>query len=309
MSTILLRANDKKLLNSGRVIVYSCQADANVSGPEDVGQLVRAGMLLKVVKGVGSSISSVVLLTVSGEGKSRKYEMIEIVSSLVVAVLSQQVKAKMDVREVLDENETNSRGKKTKFATEDAGSKFDALGLPSSGVPLLTAAVQSFIGSDKLGKLDPDTTFAIQEYGTRFRELGNSTKMQCLQCPAFLEHLQLHSRRATLEDALSGVKFNASSESLELLPEYKQRIEVLQKLAFLDEHLVLLPKGQIASCISDNELLITEIVFENLLGGLSDEAIPAILSCFIFDSKNFNEPSTEHFSDIPELVEVSWTCL
>ena len=81
---------------------------------------------------------------------------------------------------------------------------------------------------------------------------------------------------------------------------------VLQKLNFLNEHFVLLPKGQIASCISDNELLITEIMFENLLGNLSDEAIPAILSCFIFDNKSFKEPSTEQFNDIPELVQV-WT--
>ncbi len=303
MGTLLIRASDKKLLNSGRAIVYSEEQEE-----QQQQQLLAAGMLLKVVKGVGASISGLVLLTAKGElGKTRSYEVKEISSAQVVAVLGRQVKAKMDIGEVISENEQSARGRKaaSKYATEEAGAKFDALGLPSSGVPLLLATVESFTGAEKLGpKLDPDFSFAVAEYGRQLRELGQA-KLECLRCPAFLEHYRLYAQRAALEEAVASVRYKVSSESLELLPEYKQRVEVLQRLGFLDEHLVLLPKGQIASCIADNELLITEIVFENLLGGLSDEAIPAILSCFIFDAKGFREPSTEHFADIPELVEVS----
>jgi len=227
----------------------------------------------------------------------------EIPSDQVYCILNKQVKG-VDVGSVLSENESSfGRSNQRKFATEEAGQKLEAQGL-SSNIELLFNLANSFIGHDKLGKLDPDTMFSIQNYAKLLKELAQSN-LQCLKCKEFMEHFSLFQKRTRLEEDVSQIQYKISKESLELLPEYNQRIRVLQQLNFLDEHLVLLPKGQIASCISDNELLITEIVFENLLGNLSDEAIPAILSCFIFDNKGFKEPNYEPIKEIAELSTVN----
>lgn len=292
MGIILIRASDKKLLNSGRLIVYNDTEGKHLFSP---------GLLLKVSKGMNSSISGLVVLSVDDDAK---YVVKEITSGQVCCILNKQVKG-IDVGGVLSENETSSRGRnQRKYVTEEVGEKLDAQGL-SCDIDLLLSSASSFITHDKLGKLDPDTVFRIQEYAQRFKDLAHPN-VQCLKCKQFVNHFEIYRNRSKYEEDLNQIKYKVSTESLELLPEYNQRIEVLKRLNFLDEHLVLLPKGQIASCVSDNELLITEIVFENLLGNLSDEAIPAILSCFIFDNKGFKDPDMEHIKDIPELVEVHW---
>lgn len=291
MSTILIRASDKKLLNPGRLVVFNEQ---------DTKHLFNIGILLKVVKGVSSSIGSILVLARANDDLN--YTMKEINVENVCCVLNKQVKG-VDISGVLSENQTNSFSRiQRKDCTKDAGRILEAQNQPDN-IELLKSIVNNFVSHDKLGKLDPDTRFLIEEYGKRLKELAHPN-VQCINCKQFIEHYELYQKRCKLEEDLSQINYKLSTESLELLPEYNSRIKVLQRLNFLDEHLVLLPKGHIASCISDNELLITEIVFENLLGNLSDEAIPAILSCFIFDNKGFKEPSTENVSDIPELVEV-----
>lgn len=292
MSTILIRASDKKLLNPGRLVVFNEQ---------DTKHLFNIGILLKVVKGVSSSIGSILVLARANDDLN--YTMKEINVENVCCVLNKQVKG-VDISGVLSENQTNSFSRiQRKDCTKDAGRILEAQNQPDN-IELLKSIVNNFVSHDKLGKLDPDTRFLIEEYGKRLKELAHPN-VQCINCKQFIEHYELYQKRCKLEEDLSQINYKLSTESLELLPEYNSRIKVLQRLNFLDEHLVLLPKGHIASCISDNELLITEIVFENLLGNLSDEAIPAILSCFIFDNKGFKEPSTENVSDIPELVEIT----
>lgn len=282
MPAILTRALDKKLLNSGRLIVF-----------EDNEHLFRVGLVLKVVRG-SNSISELIILT----SDNKTIEVKKVTTFEVHCILNKQIKG-IDTNNVLQENESKSLNSNKKFATEDSGQKLDSLGL-STSINLLLFAVKNFITHEKLGKWDIDTMYQMQDYAKKFMKLAQSN-YQCLKCVNFLEHFITFKKRFEVSEKISTMKYKMSSESLVLLPEYKQRIQVLQILKFLDEHLVLLPKGHIASCISDNELLITEIVFENLLGNLSDEAIPAILSCFISDKSN----SDNDFScDIAELNEV-----
>jgi antiviral helicase SKI2 len=45
---------------------------------------------------------------------------------------------------------------------------------------------------------------------------------------------------------IANLKFAVSDQNLELIPDYEQRIEVLQDLKFIDENSTVLLKGRVA---------------------------------------------------------------
>lgn len=291
MSKIVLRASDRKLLNSGRVILF-----------DDTDHFVRAGLLLKSLKSANAINELIILFTIeNGDVNVKPIPVHE-----VICLLNKQIKG-IDSAEIIAENEQSksSFGKnKIKFATKDGIQKLNDLNLPEN-FQLLVYAADNFIGHDKLGKLDPDTIMLLQEYGRGLKSVSKGV-YSCIKCEQFSSHYHMYRARAEMQNSLEQLDFKLSNESLELLPEYRQRIEVLKDYNFLDEHLVLQPKGHIACCLAENELIITEMVFENLLGNLSDEAIPAALSCFIFDSKQANQSveSTQHIQEVEELDQI-----
>ena len=56
-----------------------------------------------------------------------------------------------------------------------------------------------------------------------------------------------------------------SEDSLKCLPDYNQRLEVLLRLGYTDEHKRVRLKGRVACEMGSRELLVTELVFDNLL--------------------------------------------
>lgn len=58
-------------------------------------------------------------------------------------------------------------------------------------------------------------------------------------------------------------------------------------------------KGRVACEISNHEIMITELVFENVLTELHPTEIAALLSCVVFEQKNCSDPKLA-----PELVKV-----
>ncbi len=86
-------------------------------------------------------------------------------------------------------------------------------------------------------------------------------------------------------DALSG-------ESMTLTPDYRQRIDVLTALGYVDNSGgVVQIKGRVAANINTcNELILTEMIFENVLNELEPEEIAACLSCLINQNKDDNDP-------------------
>lgn len=283
ISFIIMRACDKKLMLPGRLLVFKNKE-----------QIVQSCLLLKLIK-KGNSISELIVLCQTDQTAEMRTVPIE----EFYCILNKHIKG-IKAQDIIQENE--SRTMKNKFCTKEAIEKMD---IPFHGIDLLKWITSNFITHEKLGKIDPDLLFSLQDYEAKFKQLTNSI-FNCLKCEQFSSHYQLFRKRFDLQENLSQLDYKRSDESLELLPEYNQRIAILKEFNFLDEHLVLLPKGHIASCLSECELIITEIVFENLLGNLSDEAIPAILSCFIFDSKRFEQnTSTKYIQEIEELDQVT----
>lgn len=283
ISFLIIRASDRKLMLPGRLLILKNKE-----------QIVQSCILLKLIK-KGNTISELIVLC-------QTEEMLTVPIEQFYCILNKQIKG-IKAQDIIQENE--SRSMKNKFSTKEAIQKMD---IPSMGIDLLKWITSNFITHEKLGKIDPDILLSLQDYENKFKQLTNSI-FNCLNCEKFSQHYQIFQKRFDLQENLSQLDYKRSDDSLELLPEYNQRISILQEFNFLDEHLVLLPKGHIASCLSECELIITEIVFENLLGNLSDEAIPAILSCFIFDSKRFEQnTSTRYIQEIEELDQVSISC-
>ncbi|KAI5173121.1 ATP-dependent RNA helicase DOB1 [Nematocida sp. LUAm3] len=70
-----------------------------------------------------------------------------------------------------------------------------------------------------------------------------------------------------------------------MINEYKSKKKILQALSYITENEVLI-KGKVASEISSgDELLLTEMLFNNEFSKLSPERICSLLSCVVFDEK------------------------
>ena len=98
------------------------------------------------------------------------------------------------------------------------------------------------------------------------------------------------SHKMGISEHIKNLKKSLSDENLELLPEYNKRLEVLKTLDYVNpEQLTINLKGRVACEINSGwELVMTELVFDNFLGGFSSEEIVALLSCFVFEGKRGN---------------------
>ncbi|EIN14380.1 antiviral helicase [Punctularia strigosozonata HHB-11173 SS5] len=114
----------------------------------------------------------------------------------------------------------------------------------------------------------------------------------CTLCADFEKHYSIMHSEKILRASIAELKLAISDQNLELIPDYEQRIAVLQELKFIDEQSTVLLKGRVACEInSANELVLTELILENALASYEPEEIAALLSCFVFQEKTDNEPS------------------
>lgn len=66
--------------------------------------------------------------------------------------------------------------------------------------------------------------------------------------------------------------------------------QVLQSLQYVDSGGAVQLKGRVACQISSHELLLTELLFENVLSPLAPEESAALLSCLVFTQNTQVEP-------------------
>lgn len=122
----------------------------------------------------------------------------------------------------------------------------------------------------------------------------------------FAKYSLIHGQKV-LQRHIENLKLAISDQNLDLIPDYEQRIEVLQDLKFVDKNCTVLLKGRVACevcpvvskiCMylnhskinSANELILTELILENTLAGYEPEEVVALLSCFVFQEKTDVEP-------------------
>ncbi|ORZ29632.1 DEAD/DEAH box RNA helicase, partial [Catenaria anguillulae PL171] len=98
---------------------------------------------------------------------------------------------------------------------------------------------------------------------------------------------RLHKER-TIQSNLHNLRKQLTAENLELLPEYHQRMAVLEHLGFVDPRTRTVQlKGRVACEINTcDEVLLTELVLNNLFADLDVPETVAVLSVLIFQEKN-----------------------
>ena len=114
--------------------------------------------------------------------------------------------------------------------------------------------------------------------------------LPCCTLSDFITQFQPVYHKHKLDDELKHTEYLLSEGSLKFLPDYHQRVEVLQRLGYIDENKRVKLKGRVACEMGSQELMITEIVFDNLLTDRPASEIAALLSCTVFQQKNCSEP-------------------
>ncbi|XP_072890914.1 superkiller complex protein 2 [Hemitrygon akajei] len=167
--------------------------------------------------------------------------------------------------------------------------------------PSVTTATQELLrlaeGSPGgIASLDPVSDLQLKDLDlvegySRARQLeGSLGTFTCVHSPKFTTEYMRMQQRMLMKEELERLRFLLSDQSLVLLPEYQQRVEVLKRLRYIDNSCAVQLKGRVACEISNHELIVTEMVLENVLTELRPEEIVALLSCLVFQQKTQVEP-------------------
>ncbi len=130
----------------------------------------------------------------------------------------------------------------------------------------------------------------------------------CNGCPRLEDQFALESRRQRLRERVNHVKHALLNQGLCLFPDFQQRLRVLQKLQYVDPSGIVELKGRVACEVNRaDELIVTEMIFENVLQQLDPAEVTALLSSLVFQQKLDNQPSvTDHLhSAMKQLKDIA----
>ncbi|KYO19114.1 helicase SKI2W [Alligator mississippiensis] len=121
---------------------------------------------------------------------------------------------------------------------------------------------------------------AVVEAATHARRLEAALPgFHCPHSPRFPRQYAVLARRRAAEAELEQLQFLLSDQSLLLLPQYHQRLEVLRTLGYVEPGGAVGLAGRVACAMSSQELVLTELVLDNALTPLQPEEAAALLSC------------------------------
>ena len=80
--------------------------------------------------------------------------------------------------------------------------------------------------------------------------------------------------------------------------------QILKQLGFIDNTCTMELKGRVSCEISNHELVLTELVFDNMFSTLEPEEIVALLSCTVFQNKIDDDDDDEGLSDGIKKVQI-----
>ncbi|EFJ42164.1 hypothetical protein VOLCADRAFT_107417 [Volvox carteri f. nagariensis] len=153
-------------------------------------------------------------------------------------------------------------------------------------------------GGGELPLLDPRVDFkiadvaAVQAMLARAALQSRRAALRPHRDPGLVEAFQLVRTHRQLSRRAAELRHQLSDASLQQLPEFEQRVAVLQRLGYLEADRSVTLKGRVCCEIqsTQDELVATEAVFSGLLGELSPEEAVALLSALVFQEKSEVEP-------------------
>ena len=163
------------------------------------------------------------------------------------------------------------------------------------------------INYSKISKNDFDVSKIIkikEEYSSK------QIKNLCHNCKLRKTHYDEYETNKEIIDKLEMNKKKISEDNLRYFKEFQVRIEILKNMGYIDEENNLTLKGKAAREITCCDcLIVTELLFSNILNKLSISEITAFLSCFILNSNEikFEDPeiSEEFTKAIEELKKIN----
>ncbi|KAM9964402.1 hypothetical protein ACTFIW_004165 [Dictyostelium discoideum] len=115
---------------------------------------------------------------------------------------------------------------------------------------------------------------------------------KCHKCPRLHDHYEQTEKRYQLQYAIRDAKYTASDENLKLMPQFNIRLDILHELGYIDDENTVTLKGRVSREINTCEdLVITELIFENAFINLEPSEVVSVLSCLIFQEKDAVQPS------------------
>lgn len=128
----------------------------------------------------------------------------------------------------------------------------------------------------------------IEERDKLLEQISSS---KAIECPTFVKSFKTDYESFKIKRQIENLQQLISSENMDLLPDYEQRVEVLKQLNYIDKDQNVLLKGRVACEISSGyELIITELVLDNFLASYEPEEIVALLSAFLFNGNSQSMP-------------------
>jgi antiviral helicase SKI2 len=122
------------------------------------------------------------------------------------------------------------------------------------------------------------------------RSLAHALWSLSANCKARAKIMDVYTRREKLRAQIQGMRATASARRIpDLLPEYRKRVKVLQDMQYVgDDGVSVLIKGRYGACevATVDSVLLTEIVLENVLEGLTPAEVASLLSALVCRKKN-----------------------
>jgi antiviral helicase SKI2 len=113
----------------------------------------------------------------------------------------------------------------------------------------------------------------------------------CESCPLRRTHTHYLAKTSALSSYVGELRRALSNDNVPLVEEFELRKHVLESLQYIDDDGTVQLKGRVACEVNTcDSLIVTELVFENLLVNLEPPEICALLSCLIFQQRNRSDP-------------------
>ncbi|KNC49330.1 DEAD/DEAH box RNA helicase [Thecamonas trahens ATCC 50062] len=149
---------------------------------------------------------------------------------------------------------------------------------------IVTPSTLSSSGS--LGDID-----VAEKESAYSRVVAALSASKCHTCPHLCSQFERAAHEHKLKKSANALANSLSDDSLMLMPDYQQRVAVLQMLQYVSDDETVLLKGRVACEINAcDELIVAELIFDNMLTGLDPAHIVALLSVLLFQGKTDVEP-------------------
>ncbi|KAF4682875.1 Superkiller viralicidic activity 2-like [Perkinsus olseni] len=164
------------------------------------------------------------------------------------------------------------------------------------GLPELDPVNEMKIDGEEFGEVSKKMKNAENaKLSNRLMTVPQAERSQLMDL--FTKRVHLHEEQTKCADILK------NQNTVILRDELRSMKRVLRRLGFVDRNNVVLEKGKLACEISScDEILLTELVFNNVFEGMSAEHIAALCSCLILDEKS-EDATTPDNADLAKALD------